>query len=145
MQGEVHDENTWALGGVAPHSGLFGNMEDLSKWILRLREIYLGKKKSKFISQETAQIFFKRAISQEVGDFALGFMMKSAANSTAGTLLSKETVGHTGFTGTSFWFDTTNDLVVNILSNRVFYGRQKGDDFRKLRSAIHDLVFRELV
>ncbi len=115
LQGEVHDENTWALGGVAPHAGLFGSIKDLSQWI-----------------------------SKDVGYFALGLMMKSNLNSTAGTLMSSETIGHTGFTGTSFWFDTKNDLIVNILSNRVFYGRDKGEKFRQLRATLHDLIFQEL-
>ncbi len=144
LQGEVHDENTWALGGVAPHAGLFGSIKDLSQWILTLRSVCLGEKKSKLFSQETVQTFFKRAISKEVGDFALGLMMKSNLNSTAGTLMSSETIGHTGFTGTSFWFDTKNDLIVNILSNRVFYGRDKGEKFRQLRATLHDLIFQEL-
>jgi CubicO group peptidase (beta-lactamase class C family) len=145
MQGEVHDENAWALGGVAPHAGLFGNIDDVSQWINTLRNIYFGKKKNKFISQETVQTFSQRAISQAMGDFALGFMIKSAQNSTAGTLMSKNTIGHTGFTGTSIWFDLTNDLIVCILSNRVFYGRENGEAFRKLRSQVHDLVFKEIV
>ena len=43
LHGEVHDENTWALCGVAPHAGLFGPIDDLSHWGLALRDAYYGK------------------------------------------------------------------------------------------------------
>jgi len=145
LQGEAHDENTWALGGVAPHAGLFGNMTDLSSWMLQLREIFLGQSKSKFISQETSQIFFQRAIAQNVGDWALGFMMKSAQNSTAGTVMSRNTVGHTGFTGTSVWYDMGNDLIICVLSNRVYFGREKADQFLKVRVAVHDSIAKSIL
>lgn len=147
LQGQVHDENAFALGGVAPHSGLFGPIDELSKWILRLREIYLGdeNKKGSFITTETTQDFMKRAISAEMGDWALGFMMKSGQNSTAGNLMSRNTIGHTGFTGTSVWFDLDNDLIVSVVSNRVYYGRENVEQMRKLRAVIHDEIFRGAV
>ncbi len=147
LQGQVHDENAFALGGVAPHAGLFGPIEELSQWILKLREIHLGNdnKKSSFITSDTAQTFFQRAISPEVGDFALGFMMKSGQSSTAGNLMSRNTIGHTGFTGTSTWFDLQNDLIVNVVSNRVYFGRDNVEQARQMRIAIHDAIFREVV
>lgn len=147
LQGQVHDENAFALGGVAPHAGLFGSVDDVSKWMLGLRDLFFGEvsKKGSFISSETVQSFFNRAIASQVGDFSLGFMMKSAKNSTAGNLLSSKTVGHTGFTGTSIWFDPTNDIVVSIVSNRVFFGRENVEQFRGLRVAVHDSVFRSLI
>lgn len=147
MQGQVHDENAFALGGVAPHAGLFGPIDELSKWILRLREIYFGNenKKGSFITTDTTQDFLKRAISAEVGDFALGFMMKSGQNSTAGNLMSRNTVGHTGFTGTSVWFDLDNDLIVSVVSNRVFFGRDNVEQAKQMRIAIHDSVFRNII
>ncbi len=147
LQGQVHDENAFALGGVAPHAGLFGTIDDLSLWMLQLRELFVSEnnKKGNFITSETVQTFFKRAISPSVGDFALGFMMKSAENSTAGTLMSRNTIGHTGFTGTSVWFDLDNDLIVSVLSNRVFFGRGNTEQTRAMRAAIHDTIFKNVV
>jgi CubicO group peptidase (beta-lactamase class C family) len=147
LQGQVHDENAYALGGVAPQAGLFGSIDDLSKWILALRELFLGEqnKKGSFITSDTTKDFFQRAIAQDVGDFALGFMIKSSQNSTAGNLFSKNTIGHTGFTGTSTWFDLTNDLIVNVVSNRIYFGRDNVEQTREMRIAIHDLCFKELV
>ena len=147
LQGEVHDENAFSLGGVAPHAGLFGPMEDLSTWILRLRELYFGEenKKGSFVTSDTVKTFFQRAISKDIGDFALGFMIRSEKNSTAGNLFSRNTIGHTGFTGTSTWFDLDNDLIVNVLSNRVYFGRNNVEQAREMRVAIHDACFREIV
>ncbi len=147
LQGEVHDENAYALGGVAPHAGLFGTIEDLSKWMLKLRELYYGdfSKKDSPISSETVQSFFNRAIAPTIGDFALGFMMKSGANSTAGQILSDKTIGHTGFTGTSIWFDPENDIIVSVLSNRVYFGRQNTEQFRELRIAVHECIGKSLI
>lgn len=147
LQGEVHDENAFALGGVAPQAGLFGTIDDLSSWILNLREKFYGSenKKANFITSDTVQTFFQRAIAQDIGDFAIGFMIKSAKNSTAGNLLSKNTIGHTGFTGTSTWFDPTNDLIINVLSNRVYFGRDNVEQTREMRAAIHDTCFSEII
>ena len=44
VQGYVHDENTSALHGMAPHAGLFGPIHDLSLYGLELRKLALGKK-----------------------------------------------------------------------------------------------------
>lgn len=147
LQGQVHDENAFALGGVAPHAGLFGPLDDLSSWILNLRSLFYGNKNSKssFITLDAVKAFFQRAISQEIGDFALGFMMKSGANSTAGNLFSRETIGHTGFTGTSTWFDMSNDLIVNVVSNRVYFGRGNTEQTREMRIAIYDACFKAII
>ena len=41
MQGQVHDENTYALGGVSSHAGLISTMDDLSRWALKIRAALL--------------------------------------------------------------------------------------------------------
>ncbi len=49
---------------------------------------------------------------------ALGWDTPSSGSS-AGTKVSSESFGHTGFTGTSIWIDPTRQLVVVLLANRV--------------------------
>ncbi len=135
VRGEVHDENCWALGGVAPHAGLFGRIEDLEIYGQLLRQI--GKGKNKSISPSVLERFQKRALAKGVGDWGLGFMKPSQERSSAGELFSKKSFGHTGFTGTSFWFDPTRDLFICLLSNRVHPSRDnKG--FQRLRPQLHD-------
>lgn len=136
IQGEVHDENAWSFGGLSTHAGLFGSIDDLSWFGLLLRSQLLGIARYQ-VKQKTAQYFAQRAIALEVGDWSLGYMMPTKGSSSAGQYFSPASIGHTGFTGTSVWYDPKQDLSVMILSNRVLYGREN-DRFKKLRPQIHD-------
>ncbi|MES2963276.1 MAG: serine hydrolase [Bdellovibrionota bacterium] len=143
MQGEVHDENTWSLKGVAPHAGLFGTHDDLSGYGLLLRGAMRGTGSSVFPSHETVAKFTKRAIPVKQGDWALGFMTPTKGGSSCGIRFSPKSVGHTGFTGTSLWYDPVRDLLITILSNRVNPTREN-TAFLKLRPKIHDWIAEEL-
>jgi CubicO group peptidase (beta-lactamase class C family) len=143
LQGEVHDENTWALKGVAPHAGLFGPIEDVSGYGLMLRSAMRGSGTSIFPSAATVAKFTRRAIPRVRGDWALGFVMPSKGSSTAGPLFSMKSVGHTGFTGTSLWYDPDKDLLVTILSNRVHPTREN-TLFQKHRPQIHTWISEEV-
>lgn len=138
IQGEVHDENAWALGGVSTHAGLFGSIDDLGWYLLNLRAHILGIGRSA-IKMKTARIFTTRAQPEGQGDWALGFMMPTPGASSSGSYFSLNSVGHTGFTGTSAWFDPKSDLAVALLSNRVLYGREN-HRFKHLRPQIHDWI-----
>lgn len=142
IQGEVHDENTWVLGGVSTHSGLFGSVDDVSWYALALRSQILGIARYR-IRQKTALLFSQRAVAPEMGDFAMGYMMPTKGSSSSGSYLSLNSIGHTGFTGTSVWFDPRQDLSIIILSNRVLYGRDNLR-FKELRPKIHDWLFEGL-
>jgi serine-type D-Ala-D-Ala carboxypeptidase len=142
MQGEVHDENAWALGGVSSHAGLFASIDDVSGYGLFLGSQLLGIAKT-YLKSQTMRTFTTRARPVGKGDWALGFMMPAPGGSSCGDYFSPSSVGHTGFTGTSLWYDPASDLLVVILSNRVFYGREH-DGFKKLRPMIHNWVVDEL-
>ena len=45
--------------------------------------------------------------------------MPSREGSSAGRFFSPQSVGHLGFTGTSFWLDLEKDFLVVLLTNRV--------------------------
>ena len=140
MQGQVHDDNAWSMKGVAPHAGLFGPIDELSQWGLLLRKAMRGDGMQKrFASSETTKLFTTRSIPQKRGDWALGFMMPSKPTSIAGKYMSAKSVGHTGFTGTSLWFDPVRDVLIVILSNRV-YPTRENKKFVALRPLIHDWV-----
>lgn len=144
LRGEVHDENTWALGGIAPHAGLFGTIDSVSQWGLELRRAMLKEKGSALGSHKTVSKFTRRSITKDKGDWALGFMMPTPGQTSAGQFLSPKSVGHTGFTGTSLWFDPVHDLLVVALSNRV-HPTRKNAAFVSLRPVIHDIVFQKLM
>lgn len=142
IQGEVHDDNTWALGGVSSHAGLFGSIDDLGWFALFLRTEIKGYLKT-VIKTKTAQLFASRALPKGKGDWALGYMMPTRGSSSSGKYFSDFSIGHTGFTGTSIWYDPNQDISVAILSNRVFYGREN-KEFASLRPQIHNWVIEGL-
>ena len=139
MVGEVHDENTWALGGVSNHAGLFGSVDDVTTFGLNLRSQLNGIARYQ-IKQKTAQAFAERAIDESVGDWATGYMMPTLGSASCGPHFSIHSVGHTGFTGTSLWYDPRQDLLAVVLSNRVNYGRDN-KRFVALRPQIHSWLF----
>ncbi|MCC6138044.1 MAG: serine hydrolase [Bdellovibrionaceae bacterium] len=141
LQGEVHDENTWALQGVGAHAGLFGRVEDVMEWGLWLRQSL--KKSNSFVKSSVAQKFIQRSLPVKQGDWALGFMMPTLGRASSGKYFSASSVGHTGFTGTSFWMDLEKDLIVVLLSNRINPTRQN-EQFRKIRPQIHDMIVEAL-
>lgn len=143
LKGEVHDQNTWALRGVAPHAGLFGPIDDLSRWGLLLRASLKGSPRKGFVSEQTARLFTKRALPRTRGDWALGFMMPSKGTASCGPRFSADSVGHTGFTGTSLWYDPRKDLLVTILSNRV-HPTVENIEIRNLRPLIHNWIAEEI-
>lgn len=137
IQGEVHDENTFAMGGVAPHAGLFGTAGDLA----RFAQMLLNGGRP-IVSRKTVELFTRKA-GIPGSDRALGWDTKSAEGSSAGTLLSERSFGHTGFTGTSLWIDPERQLYVILLTNRVHPTRED-NLIREARPAVADAVVRAL-
>jgi CubicO group peptidase (beta-lactamase class C family) len=142
LQGEVHDDNTWSFGGVSSHAGLFGTIDDVTKYGQALRKSYRGEQ-SWLASHETVKKFTKRAIPMSRGDWALGFMLPTRGRSSCGKYFDESSFGHTGFTGTSLWYDPKRDLLVTLLSNRV-HPTRKNSKFVELRPKIHDLIVEAL-
>jgi CubicO group peptidase (beta-lactamase class C family) len=70
-------------------------------------------------------------------------MMPTAGASSSGKYFSPDSIGHTGFTGTSFWYDPKQDLGIAILSNRVYFGREN-KQFATLRPQIHNWIIEGL-
>lgn len=138
VHGEVHDENAFAMGGIAPHAGLFGTAGDLS----RFAQMMLDGGTGGMVSRETIELFTRKAGIPE-SDRALGWDTKSAEGSSAGTLLSPSSFGHTGFTGTSIWIDPERRIYVILLTNRVHPTREN-DLIREARPAVADAVVRAL-
>jgi CubicO group peptidase (beta-lactamase class C family) len=139
LQGEVHDENCWALAGIAPHAGLFGSVEAVSDWGLKLRQAFRGEDRSGFGEVEMVHRFVGRRLPHALGDWGYGFMKPSPGRASCGRQFHADSFGHTGFTGTSLWFDPVKDLLVVVLSNRV-HPTRANTRFLQLRPQIHDWV-----
>ncbi len=119
LKGEVHDENAYALGGVAGHAGLFSTAYDLAIFAQMMLNggIYDG---TRIVSDTTVALFTKRA----AGTRALGWDTCGGSGS-CGQYLGSDAFGHTGYTGTSLWIDPERDMFVVLLTNRVHEARAK--------------------
>lgn len=135
--GEVHDENTHALGGVAPHAGLFGTARDVATFAQAMLNggVHSGRR---IVNADTVALFTRRAELVPGSSRALGWDTPSDPSS-AGRYFSARSYGHTGFTGTSLWIDPELELIVVLLTNRVHPSREN-IAIRRLRPAIHDAV-----
>lgn len=145
VQGEVMDLNCYFMGGVSGHAGLFANAHAIHRMLRGLRAARLGK--SKLIQQKTFSQFClpprKREPSQRY--FTLGFDTPTQPGSSTGRYFSKNSIGHLGFSGTSFWWDLDLDVWVILLSNRHVFGDGTPCGAYALRPAIHDVIMQYLL
>jgi hypothetical protein len=113
LRGEVHDENAYALGGIAGHAGLFSTAADLSIFAQMMLNggTYDG---IQVISDSTVSLFTRRA----AGHRALGWDTADG-DYGSGKYLTERAYGHTGYTGTSIWIDPDREMFVVLLTNRV--------------------------
>jgi CubicO group peptidase (beta-lactamase class C family) len=135
--GVVHDENARGLGGIAGHAGLFGNARDLVK----LGAMYMrgGSPLLNFgIVREMTRLQAQDGDTRR----GLGFALWSPDPEASGNPFSEGAFGHTGFTGTSLWVDPNRSLVVSLMTNRVFYGRDGARDMMRYRVECHRAIVR---
>ena len=132
---EVHDENTWALGGVAGHAGLFGTATAVGKFATTI----LGQLRGTTLLAR-ADSFAKFVSRTPVpgSSRALGWDTM-LPTSSCGTRMSSRSIGHTGFTGTSLWIDPNADLYIVLLTNRVYPSRSN-DSILDVRRTFHDSI-----
>lgn len=135
VHGVVHDENAWALGGVAGHAGLFSSARDLAVFAQMMLNggIYDGVR---ILRPETIARWAARQGPD--ASRAIGWDTPSG-RSSAGDYFSAWSFGHTGFTGTSMWMDPLTDIFVVLLTNRVNPTRENYK-VGPLRRAVADAV-----
>jgi beta-N-acetylhexosaminidase len=156
IQGEVHDENSAFLGGVAGHAGLFSTVSDLSRFCLMLlRGGEFGS--ARILRPETIAEMTRQQIELPDGDGTmwrrgLGWWLNSpgAVESAGGAAFSDAMFGHTGFTGPAIEIDPQRRVFAVFLSNRVHARASQWDNpefraqsyarFRPVRVAFFNAV-----
>jgi CubicO group peptidase (beta-lactamase class C family) len=140
IQGEVQDENSSVLNGVAGHAGLFSNVPDL----LQFSAAVLGAA-GRVTSGERPRLFGRDVVerfAQRQGPAgssrALGWDTPSE-NSSAGRHFGAHSIGHLGYSGCSIWIDLDAAIVVVLLTNRTWPDRQS-QLIREVRPAFHDAI-----
>jgi CubicO group peptidase (beta-lactamase class C family) len=140
--GAVHDENAWAAGGVAGHAGLFGPGREVFHLLSCLYRAYGGEAVGPF-APATVRLFLT---VPPRADRAYGFDPPAGdpAQRAAGRYFSSRSVGHLGFTGTSFWLDLESGQMVVLLTNRVHLGRNDKTKIQAFRPRFHEAASRAL-
>lgn len=130
--GEVHDDNAWTMGGISGHSGLFATAKDVARFGAHWLETLKG---NGWLSKDLAS----EATTPRAAGRGLGWDMISPEGSSAGTLLSRRSFGHLGFTGCSLWVDPDRGMSIALNTNHVHFGRDK-EKIRAFRPLFHNVV-----
>jgi CubicO group peptidase (beta-lactamase class C family) len=140
VRAAVHDEKAHLMNGTAGHAGLFGTARDVAR-VAEATLAPLCGRGERGLPGALARAAVREWGSDAVLRRGLGWALKTTEQNSCGTLLSRESFGHTGFTGTSVWADPTRDLSIVLLTNGVYYGRS---DLRDVRAAVCDAVAKEV-
>ncbi|MFI1729341.1 serine hydrolase domain-containing protein [Streptomyces acidicola] len=119
LRGVVHDENAWALGGVAGHAGLFSTARDLAVFC---RALLAGG------SYGPARVLGPELAGLMLTPPGLGLAVDQPW--FMGELAGRGAAGHTGFTGTSLVLDRATDTFLVLLANTVHPRRRALPDNR---------------
>jgi len=140
IQGEVHDENAYSIGGVSGHAGVFSTSPDLAAFC----QMYLNGgvyAHHRIVQRATIEEFIQpQAVSQNTR--TIGWVVPTEG-SASGHYFSTHSFGHTGFTGTSIWMDPDRQIFVVLLTNRVNPTRENMK-IAEVRPAFHDAVMKAL-
>ncbi|HXW77245.1 MAG TPA: serine hydrolase, partial [Candidatus Eremiobacteraceae bacterium] len=142
LQGEVHDENCWSMGGVSGHAGLFATAAEVAE----LAEAYRcgGTVDGARIVSRHAALLATRECARDADERrGLGWALKIEGRQSCGSLFTRSSFGHTGYTGTSVWVDPARELTVVLLTNRVYMTRDP-IPILDLRAAVHDAIAQEI-
>jgi CubicO group peptidase (beta-lactamase class C family) len=141
IHGYVHDENTHSLGGVAGHAGLFSTTHDLSRFSRMM--LHQGTLDGIHIFKpETIKLFTTRIDPNN--SRCLGWDSPEGECS-GGIYISPKSFGHTGYTGTSLWIDTENNVYVILLTNAVHPDRSyKYPNYFEWRQLVHSAAYEQL-
>ncbi len=149
--GEVHDDNAWAMGGIAGHSGLFSTARDLHLFSSELVAAYHGQ--SEFLRPETVRQFWNGPTSlgpqggaaavSTVGSYRYGWDSPNDENGMSEAGLSPRAVGVCGFTGCSVWIEPEQAIQITLMSNRIHPSRSN-KKIRAFRSQLHQAVMRSV-
>ena len=132
LTGTVHDDNCRSLGGIAGHAGLFGTLDGVMTACDWLLACWHG------IGQESA-LLRQMATPTPDSSRCLGFDSPSGPDSASGRYFQAPSIGHLGFTGTSFWIDLRRRISVVLLTNRTIFSWDRAE-MNRFRREIYDCV-----
>jgi len=141
IEGVVHDDNAYTMGGIAGHAGLFGDAFGVFVMAQALLQAYGNSASVELFQTSLVRSFFRR---EAPGARALGFDVPAEHNSSCGRYFSANSVGHLGFTGTSLWMDLDKAVIIILLTNRVHPSRSN-ERIKTFRPELHDAVMKAVL
>jgi CubicO group peptidase (beta-lactamase class C family) len=129
--GEVHDGNTWALGGVSGHAGLFGPADDLARFAGAL----LTPDRHPLLSRASIDEMTRLQAGAPPDVRALGWRLDASEWGA----WPASTYWHTGFTGTSLLVAPETGIAVVLLAGGVHPVRRL-EEVGELRRVVHGLI-----
>ena len=145
LHGYVDDEGAALLGGISGHAGLFGSANDVAQLVQAYawggryggQQLFDQALLADYTRQQFAGAGNRRGLAfDRPGGPAAG---NTAPGASAGSF------GHSGFTGTYFWVDPAQELVVVVLTNRVHPSRRNNKlSELNVRTQIHQVAIEAL-
>lgn len=152
LRGYVHDETAALLEGISGNAGLFSTGPDLYKFMKMMlkkgryadeRKVPAKNQEVQLFSEQTVELFTTKATGLGYNNTrALGWDTKPEATKyppQCGYKFSQNSFGHTGYTGTSVWCDKEKNLIIILLTNRI-YPKRGNEEIRNIRPMVHDEV-----
>jgi beta-glucosidase-like glycosyl hydrolase/CubicO group peptidase (beta-lactamase class C family) len=140
LWGEAHDDNAWAMGGVAGHAGLFSTAGDLAVFCQMMLNGGIYAHRRLLCRSTIEQFTAPQPLAHNTR--ALGWVVPTEP-SASGKYFSPRSFGHSGYTGTSIWCDPEKEVFVVLLTNRT-HPTRTNEKVQKVRPAIHDAVMEAL-
>jgi CubicO group peptidase (beta-lactamase class C family) len=144
IRGSVHDQGAAMMGGVAGHAGLFSNANNLAILMqMNLQKGYYGGRR--YLLEPTLPTFTK---SYNAGNRrGLGWdRPRPEGGGQVSDFASRNSFGHSGFTGTFAWVDPDEELVYIFLSNRVYPSAHNEKLMKNnIRRRVQDIVYKSII
>lgn len=138
LVGLVHDANCDAMDSVAGHAGLFGTLDDLTllaRLLLNEGEVDGSRVLQPWVCRE----MLRNQNPPPLPGHTLGWFARPNPLLPAGDFWPEDTIGHTGFTGTSMLLSPSAGTATILLTNRVYMGND-GKEFLRFRKLFHNVA-----
>ncbi|MBI4366365.1 MAG: beta-lactamase family protein [Deltaproteobacteria bacterium] len=143
VHGEVHDQNCYAMGGVAGHAGLFSTAADLHRFAAAIHAADRGRSDC-FAPDVVRALLRPEDPAPQGATWVYGWDRPAPHNSQAGRHFSRDSIGHLGYTGCSLWIDLEQDFWIILLTNRV-HPSTTNEKIRAFRPLLHDVIYESLL
>jgi CubicO group peptidase (beta-lactamase class C family) len=144
LRGRVHDPRarSRALEGIAGHAGIFGTGEEVARFASMLLAGGVHRGKRVLAASSIRAMTTNQAPGSTGVRRGFGFDIESPYSAPRGSLFSRDSFGHTGWTGVSMWIDPACDGYLVLLTNSIHPSGHK--DLKPFRAEAATLAARAL-